>query len=133
MISEAVEREVKRLLETGGITQRGIARRIGVSRQTVANVKNRKPVEIRKAIKRKLENSLAEMEKIVGGRINRCPGCGALVYGECYECCLKKAKKERKLARVYNGPGESLNFDLSNDDASRLGEIRKVMRIKGDE
>ncbi len=128
MISEAVEREVEHLLKTEGMSQREIARRTGVSRQVVGRVKNGKLVGIREVMRRKLEVSLVEMRDVTGGRVNRCSTCGAMVYGECRECLLKKAKRNGELTQVYDGSGGSLDSDLSDEEASRLEEIREAMR-----
>jgi hypothetical protein len=68
----------------------------------------------------------------VGGIRNRCSGCGAMVYGACYECRLKKEKRNGELARVHVGPGESLDLDLSDEEVERLKELREAMRARGE-
>lgn len=124
MISEKVKQEIKRLLKIEGMSQREIVRRTGASRWMVTKVKNGKSIEIREA--NRLESCLVGM----GGRKNRCLTCGALVYGECYECHLKEAKESRELVQVYVGDGKSLDLDLLDEEHERLKELREGRKIQ---
>ena len=124
MISKAVKREIKHLLEIGGMSHREIAERAGVSRQTVTSVNKRGPVGIKEVIKEVIT------EEVIGGIRNRCSTCGALVYGECYECRLKEAKKNGEIPRVYIGTGGSLDFDLLDEEMERLKELREAIQLE---
>ena len=62
-------------------------------------------------------------------KAKRCGICGALVYGECYECYLKGKKVRGKLRKVFDlsrGDGKGLlDLDLSDDEERRLLEVRE--------
>lgn len=129
MISKVVELEIKRLLrKKKRISQKEIARITGVSEWAVGRVKNGEPVEIQEVMRSKLESSSIKTDD--SGEKNRCPVCGGMVYGECRECRLKKMKKNGELVRVYDGSGRPLDLDLSDEEASRLKEIRETMQIR---
>ena len=132
MISKVVKQEIKRLLERGELFHREVAKRVGVSRQTVTRMSRRGPVGmIKEATKEGLGKCLVETEEeVIGGKRNRCSTCGAMVYGECYECRLKKAKRNGELPQTYVGSGESLDLCLTKEETERLEELREVIQLE---
>ena len=89
MIASAVVDEIQRLLDTGSLSQRKIARRIGVSRGTVnAIALGKRPA--------RRPRSRDERDEFVppSGPLVRCPICGGLVQAPCLACRVR-AKMER--------------------------------------
>ncbi len=85
MISTAVIDEIQRLLGEGRLSQRKIARQIGVSRGTVNAI----------AMGKRIDS--ARREGVSGdgfvpprGRAKRCPGCGGMVKMPCLLCFIRK-------------------------------------------
>jgi len=82
MISFAVEDEIKRLLGEGRLSQRKIARRVGVSRGTVnAIARGKRPDH---GPRRPGDDS-----PFPSGRPARCPTCGGLVQMPCLACRVR--------------------------------------------
>jgi transcriptional regulator with XRE-family HTH domain len=85
--------EIRRLILSGNLSQRKIARRLGVSRGTVNAValgKRPRPHD------RRLERPLAAPL----GPVVRCPGCGGLVHSPCLLCRVRA----QQAAKVGCGP-----------------------------
>ncbi len=70
--------EVKRLLDEGRLSRRGIARAVGVSRGTVDKIANGK----RGLVGTPPAEGLLERSAIA----QRCPGCGGRVFMPCVYC-----------------------------------------------
>jgi hypothetical protein len=75
---------IRKLLDTGQLSQRGVAREVGADRSTVAAVAaDAHPSE----------------------RLRRCPGCGGMVQGECKLCGLRARLRKRRFQPV-DRPGD---------------------------
>jgi hypothetical protein len=82
MISSRIIDEIQRLILGGSLSQRKIARHLGVSRGTVNAVAlGKRPVPAN----RRRENTLAAPV----GPVIRCPGCGGLVHSPCLLCRVR--------------------------------------------
>jgi hypothetical protein len=82
MISSRIVDEIQRFLLSGTLSQRKIARRLGVSRGTVNAVALGKRPE---ASRRHREEALPPPL----GPVVRCPGCGGLVHSPCLLCRVR--------------------------------------------
>jgi len=99
MLSVAVVEEIERLLAAGSLSQRGIARRIGVSRGSVnaiAQGKRPDPQTRRPA----REDALVAPS----GPPVRCPTCGGLVQMPCLACRLRALDESRRRRAVSTTP-----------------------------
>ncbi len=83
MLPPAVVDEIRRLLAEGRLSQRQIARRIGVSRGTVAAIASGR---------RRIPAGEASGPPggYARGKPVRCPGCGARVHMPCLACWLRE-------------------------------------------
>ncbi|MGD9636618.1 MAG: helix-turn-helix domain-containing protein [Pirellulales bacterium] len=98
MLSLSVVEEIARQLASGQLSQREIARRLGVSRATVSAV----------ALgKRGLHGRTAALEPQEPERLDppeRCPKCGYLVHLPCLVCRTREYRRARRvLAALSNG------------------------------
>ncbi|MHC4399969.1 MAG: winged helix-turn-helix transcriptional regulator [Planctomycetota bacterium] len=92
MIPNALVDEVKRLLSEGRLSQRKIARRVGVSRGTVnAIARGKRPDYEARA---KEDDFLAP-----AGPLARCSTCGGMVYMPCLACGVRAMKDSRQRPR----------------------------------
>jgi len=82
--SEATARTVAAAVQ-GGESMRSVARRLGISRATVAAMVRRGPKGWRVSVSRRLDDLewLAEWER---RPFERCPGCGRMVRMPCIAC-----------------------------------------------
>jgi len=81
MIAPPIVQEIKRLLAGGKLSQRKIARLAGVSRGTVGAIAAGKRPD-RAPLRRNGEGELLGP----AGPLERCPGCGAMVFMPCRAC-----------------------------------------------
>ena len=89
MIAPAVVEEIKRLLDDGSLSQRKIARRLGVSRGTV------NAIALGKRRVRPARSGNGRDDFVPpSGPLVRCPICGGLVRSPCLACRVR-AKMER--------------------------------------
>jgi hypothetical protein len=89
MIAQAVVDEVRRLLLDEVLSQRKIARRLGISRGTVG------------AIAQGRRSDYSRSDECIGllappGPPRRCPGCGGLVQMPCLLCHIRAMKAARR-------------------------------------
>jgi hypothetical protein len=89
MISFAVEDEIKRLLGEGRLSQRKIARRVGVSRGTVNAIARGKRADYQPRRPGPGEDVLAP-----SGRPARCTTCGGLVQMPCLACRVRALQED---------------------------------------
>ncbi|MGD0897968.1 MAG: helix-turn-helix domain-containing protein [Thermoguttaceae bacterium] len=88
MIAHGVVDEIRHLLDQGAMSQRKIARRLGVSRGTVnAIALGTRP------------DYLDRRDELGGffppaGPPRRCPGCGGMVFMPCLLCHVRAMKNE---------------------------------------
>lgn len=87
MLSEAQVATIQRLLKYSALSQRDIAREVGVSRGTVVAISRgrRRP---------RADGPPAAAEPAPAGPAIRCGGCGALVYPPCRACRLREGAAE---------------------------------------
>jgi transcriptional regulator with XRE-family HTH domain len=90
--------EVQKLLAAGLLSQRKIAKTLGVSRATVSAIASGK----RPDYEARMRARAAEFEPL--GPIERCTSCGGRVYMPCHLCRVRKYKAEqdrlKKLRRL---------------------------------
>jgi len=90
MIAPTVVEEIRNLLRGGGLSQRQIARRLGVSRGTVNAI----------ALGRRADIVLRTPEEegfpSPAGAAVRCPGCGGRVQMPCLLCYVREWKASHK-------------------------------------
>ncbi len=93
MLADAVVDQVRHLLNEGELSQRKIARRLGVSRGTVNAIsQGRRPDYCRTDLAAGGEFPVLE------GLPRRCPGCGGMVWMPCLLCRI------RALGRIDRRP-----------------------------
>ena len=89
MIASQIIDEIQRLILSGSLSQRKIARRLGVSRGTVnAVARGKRPAPGQ----RPCEDPLAAPS----GPLVRCPGCGGLVRSPCLLCRVRARQEDRR-------------------------------------
>ena len=90
MIAPAVVEEIRGLLRVSELSQRKIARRLGISRGTVNAI----------ALGRRPDHALPAPEgdsfPAPSGVPVRCPGCGARAQMPCLLCYVRAWKKDRR-------------------------------------
>jgi hypothetical protein len=92
MIASDLVREIREMLAAGGLSQRAIAERTGVSRGTVSAIAQGKRPDYQP------RNHSTEFGFIPPvGRPARCPGCGGLVLMPCLACYLRRWKIGRQI------------------------------------
>lgn len=84
MISLLKVQEIERLLAAGGLSQRKIAKRTGVSRATISGIASGARPDY-EALRRARVQTQEEPE----GPLVRCPGCGGRVYAPCRLCRVR--------------------------------------------
>src|SRR6185369_2834794 len=90
MLALARVKEVERLLAEGRLSQRKIARLLRVSRSTVSAIAaGRRP-----DYEARLAARASEFEPL--GPIERCSGCGGMVYTPCRLCRVRKIKEQEE-------------------------------------
>ncbi len=102
MIAASIICEVQRLLTVGGLSQRKIAKMVGISRATVGAIADgtRPDYEARR-------HARQEDYPETLGPLARCGGCGGMVYTPCRLCRVRaikeKAFRAARLARRRAG------------------------------
>jgi len=96
MIAPRVIEQIQALLRQGELSQRRIARQLGVSRGTVQAVATgrREPRRVAGT------NHTAESLPFRAGPLERCPGCGGMVYMPCLACHVRSIRERRRRAGV---------------------------------
>jgi len=94
MIAPATIEEIRRLLARGGLSQRKIARKLGVSHGTVNAI-----ALGRRSTRRQASRASAEDFASPQGAFVRCPECGGLVRMPCIACELRARRLCRKIVR----------------------------------
>ncbi|MEN6450211.1 MAG: helix-turn-helix transcriptional regulator [Thermoguttaceae bacterium] len=124
MISTEVVAEIRRLLEEDRLSQRQIARLMGVCRGTVGAIAlGRRPDPAPRVEEDPLEPA---------GPPERCPGCGAKVYMPCVYCRVQSEMSKRRglpaNARRHRGV-PSTDLELRPDHRVRYEEVREARRL----
>jgi len=99
MIAPGVADEIRRLLGERNLSQRMIARRVGVSRGTVNAICLGKRPDTGKYHPRE------DDPLIPAGPLERCPGCGGLVHMPCLLCRIR-AWQEGRGRRAGSRPAD---------------------------
>ena len=102
MISFAVVDEIERLLQEGGLSQRMIARRVGVSRGTVNTIARGQRPDYRARRRQRADDFVAP-----SGPVCRCPTCGARVQMPCLACRVRAIRESRRRSRRESPRGPS--------------------------
>lgn len=97
MLSFCVVDEIKRLLKEGNLSQRKIARQVGVSRGTVHGI-----AQGRRADYKAQREAKREFVTPVGPPV-RCPTCGGMVQMPCLACRVRAMKERRRPERHRAG------------------------------
>ncbi len=108
MIQHSIVQEVKRLLAEGNLSQRKIAKRIGLSRATVGAIASGKRPDYKQ--RPPSEDDLFQPT----GPSRRCSGCGGVVYLPCRLCYVRDIKRReeqqaRRRTLLSQGRFEEIN------------------------
>lgn len=119
MIPQEKLEEICTLLAEGKLSQRAIARRVGVSRNTVAAiVHNRRPC-YRRALEAASRGTPEGLR-----RKGRCPSCRAMVLLPCLACVVRHLVAQGAIAPLPAGPEEPLRLEL------RPAEWRRYLKVR---
>ncbi len=123
MLKPALVAEVRRLLAEGKLSQRAIARRLGVSRGSVHAIARGKRPD------RQPAEPLDEVRW--EGPPARCPGCGGLVFLPCRACATRRAMARRRRP-PWPDTDEPLALQLADEHRRRYEEVRmwRQMRLE---
>ena len=97
MLAPAIVAEIRRLLGEGRLSQRAIARHLGVSRGIVHAIANGKRRE------RVAPGRLPPRLLVDEGPWERCPGCGGIVQMPCLLCRMRAMRQQRRLTSCGSG------------------------------
>jgi transcriptional regulator with XRE-family HTH domain len=125
MLKESVVQEIMRLLAEGRLSQRKIARVVGVSRGTVCAIARGKRLD------RKARRNEKEAEERPLGPPERCPGCGGLVHLPCRACRLRKRLAQSPPPRLPDrANGSLIHLELREEHRRRYEQLRmrRLMR-----
>lgn len=92
MIAAVVVAKIRGLLAEGTLSQRTIARQLGVSRGTVGVIARGKRPNYADRVDRASVAVVAPADPP-----QRCPGCGGMVWMPCRLCRIRAAKQNRRL------------------------------------
>ena len=95
MIADAVVENVRHLLADGALSQRKIARRLGISRGTVNAIS-----QGRRPDYSQLQTPEAANFPFPQGVPRRCPGCGGMVQMPCLLCHVRALGRVDRPRRV---------------------------------
>lgn len=93
MVSEEKVQQVRQLLAAGKLSQRAIAKQVGVSREVVAGVaKGTRPDYATRAPRKRGQRRTVEPPRPLDGPYERCDGCKADVIKPCLLCQLNASE-----------------------------------------
>jgi len=95
MLPLATIQEINRLVRDGQLSQRKIARQLGVSRGTVAAIASGRRGIYGKEPEDESSRSLAPQSPPV-----RCPACGFLIYMPCLVCRARDFRRQKQKLRT---------------------------------
>lgn len=130
MIPEHVIARIKALLAEGEHSQREIARRTKVNRNTVSRISRGKRPDFSA-----LRRARREQLRLRSRTTRRCPGCGARVYRPCLRCRLIERSRAtvRKLLPMSSQNGFTpLGVELQGKQRERY-EVILARKIKNGE
>ena len=122
MIAPGIVAEIRRLLADDKLSQRKIARAVGVSRGTVAAIASGTRPDYEAIYQQALEDQCDEP----AGPPQRCPECGVLVYMPCQACRARKSvtRRPRLLVSAIELPELIVELDLRPEHRARYEEVR---------
>src|SRR6185295_17430531 len=91
MIEDAKVKEAERLLAEGKLSQRAIARQVGISRASISAIANGTRPDYDE-----LRRQRASALDPLAGPLSRCSGCGGMVYTPCQTCKIRRLKAEER-------------------------------------
>jgi len=128
MLPEAKVREVRQLLSEKTLSQRRIAKIVGVSRGTVTAIASGKYTQNKRG-----PASVDDDYFAITGPAARCPGCGGNVYLPCRLCyvrALTEIQRKREQKSHSRDPQAGVCFNRSPKTTSRYlrscGHVRCV-------
>ncbi|MFZ1934653.1 MAG: helix-turn-helix transcriptional regulator [Thermoguttaceae bacterium] len=99
MIATALVEEIRHMLREGRLSQREIAKRLGVSRGTVnAIASGRRREQVRRPEQAEDDGFIPPT-----GLPKRCPGCGGLAQMPCLACYIRAKNEARRAQRPIPG------------------------------
>jgi hypothetical protein len=93
MLSDSLVAEIRRLLDDGRLSQRAIARKLGVSRGSVDGIASGRRI----VSERDADDETMRCKKRAP---RRCCGCGGLVYLPCLLCRARAYRQRTRVARL---------------------------------
>jgi len=124
MIAPGIVTEVRRLLNQGLLSQRKIARALGISRGSVGAIASgRRPDYAPPA---------EEAEDEPTGPPQRCPGCGAMVFAPCRLCRLQKQPRSSRRNVMFDD-AIRLELNLRPDHRARYERVHWLRKQLGNE
>ena len=114
--------EIRALLAEGKLSQRAIARKVGVSRGTVAAIAGRK----RPCYERRLSADPSATSR----RRGRCPICRAMVFFPCLACLVRQLLAAGTLRPLPPHPEEPLRLELRPAEFRRYLQVRLRRQIR---
>jgi len=122
MLAQEVVHRIERLLADGRLSQRKIARLVGVSRGTVGVIAGGRRPDYEALRRRRQEE---EGPRPVGPP-RRCPGCGAMVTSDCLACELRHSGPAPRRPRRGDSfeLGEAAALELRGEHRRRYERLR---------
>ncbi len=122
MITARVVDEVRRLLARGELSQRKIARLLGISRGTVGEIASGRRPDYEALRRDRAEEEPAPP----AGPPRRCPDCGGMVAMPCLACSTVAADNVPGFLTLYDRLryDEPLGLNLRPEDRKRYEEVR---------
>lgn len=122
MLASALVEQVQRLLDENVLSQRKIARSLDVSRGTVARIAAGQRPDY-DALQRARQSQTSPLP---AGPLERCPGCGGMVFMPCLLCRVEAIRAESPRTsklRLRTRPAEPLGLNLKEKDRARYEEV----------
>ena len=123
MLPDERIKEVMRLLDTGGHSQRQIAKITGVSRIVVYRIAKGK-----RKLRPKTQNPTWDEDRHKRP-FERCPTCGGLVQLPCIGCIVRRLGKK---SRFGNESHESLKLALTDEHRKRYIKVKEWRQRQDD-
>ena len=130
MLAFAIVKEIRRLLAEGNLSQRKIAQKLGVSRNSVSQIFHGK----QRCVQSRATLSFAPLEPT--GPAQRCGTCGGMVYMPCWLCHIRTLSAQERsrsaadavelLKPGVDWPLPEVECDPPDDLALRLEEAERV-------
>ncbi len=130
MLAPTVVEEIRRLLADDQLSHRKISERTGVCRGTIGGIASGKRPDYQQLRRARQEDQLEP-----AGPLERCPGCGAMVYHPCRFCRARSlaARRRRAAAGRRSEPGnEILELRLKDEHRLRYEAIHEAKRRAGE-